>query len=134
MDHGDWLYAIGHPDGFYKVGFTANLEQRFQALECSSPYFLRPAFACHVTDKIQALERKVHQVLGDRYVCNEWFDCPLPLIIDQIHVQCDALGIGIVVMLQPFPIFDRPGRRRRPKMIKPSPYSLAGMQLRSAAA
>lgn len=69
-----YLYVLESSTKLIKVGYSANLTQRFNALQSASPYELR---LCHVVPvearRAAMLEKRVHELLGSRKMRGEWF-------------------------------------------------------------
>ena len=119
----DWLYVVGHPDGLFKVGKSADPKERHSVLEMTSPYRLEPCYACVPEHRVLALENVVHIALKEHHMRAEWFRVPLPKIIETIHDRAKALGVRILQEAEPFEIKQRRDRTIRRLSIEANGYA-----------
>lgn len=72
-DEREYVYAIGHPEGFVKIGRSKDPQQRLNALQTSSPYDLW-LVAQLPADDGSSLEAELHDSLEPKRVRGEWFE------------------------------------------------------------
>ena len=76
----DEVYAIRHPDGFWKVGKSGNARHRLRGMQSGSPYKLTLEYAIWymafdpVMHENADIESAVHERLAHSNVRGEWFD------------------------------------------------------------
>lgn len=66
-----YLIKMNCPNGFYKIGISDDVKQRFATLKGSSPYELE---LIHVFAEKELYEPVVHQQLSEYSVKGEWFN------------------------------------------------------------
>jgi hypothetical protein len=77
-DHNDgegqeYVYAIGHPHGFVKIGRSKDPTQRLKDHQVSCPYDLW-IVAQVPTDDSRAVENQLHERWSEKCVRGEWFE------------------------------------------------------------
>jgi hypothetical protein len=60
----------------FKIGFTYNLDQRLQQLQCGNFRKLK-VYKCITTKEPEMLESELHQIYADKRVHGEWFHIQL---------------------------------------------------------
>lgn len=68
-----YVYVIGHPEGFVKIGRSKDPEQRLQEIQTSSPYDLW-IIAQFPVDNSNTVEGQLHDRFSDRNVRGEWYE------------------------------------------------------------
>lgn len=74
-----WVYVLKSGE-FYKIGFTDNLKDRLQALQCASPYKIELVKAWQCAD-YRKQERIIHGLLWRFHERNEWFKLPVDTVV-----------------------------------------------------
>jgi hypothetical protein len=69
----EYVYAIGHPHEFVKIGRSKNPTQRLKSHQTSCPYNLYLVTAVPVDDSDE-VEKRLHERWSDKQVRGEWFD------------------------------------------------------------
>jgi len=72
-DDNEYVYAIGHPHGFVKIGFSTDPENRFDRLQTGSPYELWIIVQLPVKEP-REIESELHEHFAEKHVRGEWFD------------------------------------------------------------
>lgn len=79
------VYAIGHPDGYVKIGQSAKPLERLSGLQTGSPYELWLISTITPiedgSDLVFSVESGLHQYFEPAWSAGEWFDIP----DDEIH-------------------------------------------------
>lgn len=82
------LYAIRHPDGFWKIGTASDARHRLTDIQTGSPYeltceyiltYLQPSKP--IFDHAE-LEVVIQKRLSDSHVRGEWYDVSDELVVD----------------------------------------------------
>lgn len=69
----DYIYAIGHPHGYVKIGRSKDPQHRLKNHQTSTPYELWIIVQIPVTDG-EKIERELHEEFSNRHVRGEWFE------------------------------------------------------------
>lgn len=72
-DDEEYVYAIGHPHGYVKIGRSVDPEKRLITHQSSCPYELWLICQIPVQDSV-GIETTLHDVLFDKCVRGEWYD------------------------------------------------------------
>jgi len=72
-DGQEYIYALGHPHGFAKIGRSENPRERCADLQTGSPYELWLIVQVPVPDSRQ-IETQLHERLADKRRRGEWFE------------------------------------------------------------
>lgn len=72
-DNQEYVYAIGHPHGYVKIGRSANPMKRLNNHQTSTPYELWLIVSLPVDDS-RAVENELHEHFSEKLVRGEWFE------------------------------------------------------------
>lgn len=72
----EYLYAVKHPDGFWKIGKSKKPYNRVDGIQTGSPYELQFKYAVEYYSGFDSpdVEGEVHNRLEEYQVSGEWFD------------------------------------------------------------
>jgi len=89
MTEQEYVYAIGHPHGYVKVGRSINPEKRLDQHQTSSPYRLWLIVQIPTTNSTE-LESKLHGEFKNRWVTGEWYE----LTPDEYDILVDMMRMS----------------------------------------
>jgi hypothetical protein len=69
----EYVYAIGHPHGYVKIGRSTKPRERLDTIQTSSPYDLWLIGQFPVNDAAD-VEQRLHEHFADSHVRGEWYD------------------------------------------------------------
>jgi len=69
----EYVYAIGHPHGYVKIGRSNDPQSRLKKHQTSSPYELWIVAQLPVNDSA-TVEAELHDYFNDKQVRGEWFE------------------------------------------------------------
>lgn len=69
----EYVYAIGHPHGYVKIGRSKDPERRLKHHQTSSPYDLWLIMRLPVANSVD-VESKLQNYLSSRHVRGEWYE------------------------------------------------------------
>lgn len=72
-DETEYVYAIGHPHGYVKIGRSSDPERRLSNHQTSSPYELWLIVQFPVEDS-RAVEAELHDWFSEKHVRGEWYN------------------------------------------------------------
>jgi hypothetical protein len=72
-DEQQYIYAIAHPHGYVKIGYSKNPQQRLSTHQTGSPYNLWILAQVPVNEP-REVESELHDYFDDRVERGEWFE------------------------------------------------------------
>ena len=84
----EYVYAIGHPHGYVKIGRSTDPKKRLQSHQISCPYELWVIVQLPVEDS-RAIESELHEEFEDTHVRGEWFELgydDYDMLVDMIRM------------------------------------------------
>jgi NDP-sugar pyrophosphorylase family protein len=83
------VYAIKHPDGYFKIGVSKNPKERTEILQNGSPKQLVLWATVPCMWKANKVEGRIHAELVDYHVRGEWFDVGEEELLDVLEAEVD---------------------------------------------
>lgn len=96
MTERKYLYAVEHPDGYFKIGKSADPYNRTSQIQTGSPYNLNLRFVLKYLESIvkKDPEPVVHGWFEDDCVSGEWFDISPSTVARSFHELMESDDIG----------------------------------------
>ena len=80
------IYIIGGEQKPYKIGFSANPQQRLKSLQTGFPTKLKLYYTKEISEsKVKFIEKQIHRVIARKRTKGEWFDIELEDAISEVN-------------------------------------------------
>lgn len=80
------IYVISHPHGFYKIGFTRDINNRLRGLQVGSPYELKVVKLVECQNSFEVEQRIKWGYLFNKRIRGEWYELDESELEDVIKI------------------------------------------------